>query len=211
MLQPLKCCHYRHHVASHFASNLRFLLVWFLWLDTVSQWMTWTQWIPVTATSSSSSVIAGHVCSGFRWCYVGTDTAILRQWQGVSGCCGIRDPWCPECYMAYGCTTAQSSLLGWSQLPKSLSTLDLSLLILFFQIRFVVELVWPLSLFLVLIWLRNANPLYSHHQCEYEPRNAPLAFPLGSSSGCWGYHICWHFRGFGMWTRFINAEQILVS
>uniref|UniRef100_A0A8C9PR90 P-type phospholipid transporter n=1 Tax=Spermophilus dauricus TaxID=99837 RepID=A0A8C9PR90_SPEDA len=34
------------------------------------------------------------------------------------------------------------------------------------KIRFVVELVWPLSLFLVLIWLRNANPLYSHHECE---------------------------------------------
>lgn len=65
----------------------------------------------------------------------------------------------------------KASLLWAYHLPKSLSTLDLSLLILFFQIRFVVELVWPLSLFLVLIWLRNANPLYSHHQCEYDPRN----------------------------------------
>ncbi|XP_048208118.1 retinal-specific phospholipid-transporting ATPase ABCA4 [Perognathus longimembris pacificus] len=38
-------------------------------------------------------------------------------------------------------------------------------LVVFVQgIRFVVELVWPLSLFLILIWLRNANPLYSQHQ-----------------------------------------------
>ncbi|KAI4590742.1 hypothetical protein MJG53_001791 [Ovis ammon polii x Ovis aries] len=35
------------------------------------------------------------------------------------------------------------------------------------KIRFVVELVWPLSLFLVLIWLRNVNPLYSKHECEH--------------------------------------------
>ncbi|XP_052036865.1 retinal-specific phospholipid-transporting ATPase ABCA4 [Apodemus sylvaticus] len=43
-------------------------------------------------------------------------------------------------------------------------------LLLIFIIRFVVELVWPLSLFLMLIWLRNANPLYSQHECEYDPR-----------------------------------------
>ncbi|KAH0500847.1 Retinal-specific ATP-binding cassette transporter [Microtus ochrogaster] len=42
-------------------------------------------------------------------------------------------------------------------------------------IRFVVELVWPLSLFLVLIWLRNANPLYSHHQCHFPNKAMPSA------------------------------------
>lgn len=26
---------------------------------------------------------------------------------------------------------------------------------------------WPLSLFLVLIWLRNVNPLYSKHECKH--------------------------------------------
>ncbi|TKC43221.1 hypothetical protein EI555_011902 [Monodon monoceros] len=35
------------------------------------------------------------------------------------------------------------------------------------KIRFAVELVWPLSLFLVLIWLRNVNPLYSQHESRY--------------------------------------------
>ncbi|XP_057649320.1 retinal-specific phospholipid-transporting ATPase ABCA4 [Chionomys nivalis] len=43
------------------------------------------------------------------------------------------------------------------------------------KIRFVVELVWPLSLFLVLIWLRNANPLYSHHQCHFPNKAMPSA------------------------------------
>ncbi|ERE88602.1 retinal-specific ATP-binding cassette transporter-like protein [Cricetulus griseus] len=42
-------------------------------------------------------------------------------------------------------------------------------------IRFVVELVWPLSLFLVLIWLRNANPLYSQHQCHFPNKAMPSA------------------------------------
>ncbi|NIG58169.1 retinal-specific ATP-binding cassette transporter-like [Pontoporia blainvillei] len=35
------------------------------------------------------------------------------------------------------------------------------------KVRFVVELVWPLSLFLVLIWLRNVSPLYSQHECKH--------------------------------------------
>ncbi|XP_077882895.1 retinal-specific phospholipid-transporting ATPase ABCA4 isoform X4 [Ictidomys tridecemlineatus] len=43
------------------------------------------------------------------------------------------------------------------------------------KIRFVVELVWPLSLFLVLIWLRNANPLYSHHECHFPNKAMPSA------------------------------------
>ncbi|XP_072824282.1 retinal-specific phospholipid-transporting ATPase ABCA4 isoform X4 [Vicugna pacos] len=43
------------------------------------------------------------------------------------------------------------------------------------QIRFVVELVWPLSLFLVLIWLRNVNPLYSQHECHFPNKAMPSA------------------------------------
>ncbi|GAB1288076.1 Retinal-specific phospholipid-transporting ATPase ABCA4 [Apodemus speciosus] len=43
------------------------------------------------------------------------------------------------------------------------------------RIRFVVELVWPLSLFLVLIWLRNANPLYSQHECHFPNKAMPSA------------------------------------
>ncbi|KAM4805396.1 LOW QUALITY PROTEIN: retinal-specific phospholipid-transporting ATPase ABCA4-like [Urocitellus parryii] len=40
---------------------------------------------------------------------------------------------------------------------------------------FVVELVWPLSLFLVLIWLRNANLFYSHHKCHFPNKAMPSA------------------------------------
>ncbi|XP_055978796.1 retinal-specific phospholipid-transporting ATPase ABCA4 [Sorex fumeus] len=43
------------------------------------------------------------------------------------------------------------------------------------KIRLVVELVWPLSLFLVLIWLRNINPLYSHHKCHFPNKAMPSA------------------------------------
>ncbi|XP_043859456.1 uncharacterized protein LOC122755184 [Dromiciops gliroides] len=47
------------------------------------------------------------------------------------------------------------------------------------KIRFVVELVYPLSLFVVLIWLRNANSLYSQH----EWKDLGLTFGNGGSSG----------------------------
>ncbi|XP_039092407.1 retinal-specific phospholipid-transporting ATPase ABCA4 [Hyaena hyaena] len=43
------------------------------------------------------------------------------------------------------------------------------------KIRFVVELVWPLSLFLLLIWLRNVNPLYSQHECHFPNKAMPSA------------------------------------
>uniref|UniRef100_G3UHV9 P-type phospholipid transporter n=1 Tax=Loxodonta africana TaxID=9785 RepID=G3UHV9_LOXAF len=43
------------------------------------------------------------------------------------------------------------------------------------KIRFIVGLLWPLSLFLVLIWLRNANPLYSQHECHFPNKAMPSA------------------------------------
>ncbi|XP_053776569.1 retinal-specific phospholipid-transporting ATPase ABCA4 isoform X2 [Desmodus rotundus] len=43
------------------------------------------------------------------------------------------------------------------------------------KVRFVVELTWPLSLFLVLIWLRNVNPLYSKHECHFPNKAMPSA------------------------------------
>ncbi|XP_016065318.1 PREDICTED: retinal-specific ATP-binding cassette transporter [Miniopterus natalensis] len=43
------------------------------------------------------------------------------------------------------------------------------------KIRFAVELLWPLSLFLVLIWLRNVNPLYSKHECHFPNKAMPSA------------------------------------
>ncbi|XP_075472553.1 retinal-specific phospholipid-transporting ATPase ABCA4 isoform X2 [Ascaphus truei] len=43
------------------------------------------------------------------------------------------------------------------------------------KLRFFVELVWPLSLFLVLVWLRNANPLYGQHECHFPNKALPSA------------------------------------
>ncbi|XP_036853988.2 retinal-specific phospholipid-transporting ATPase ABCA4 isoform X3 [Manis javanica] len=43
------------------------------------------------------------------------------------------------------------------------------------KIRLVVELVWPLSLFLILIWLRNVNPLYRQHECHFPNKAMPSA------------------------------------
>ncbi|KAM8930176.1 retinal-specific phospholipid-transporting ATPase ABCA4 isoform 2-T2 [Pelodytes ibericus] len=43
------------------------------------------------------------------------------------------------------------------------------------KLRFVVEIVWPLSLILVLVWLRNANPLYGQHECHFPNKAMPSA------------------------------------
>lgn len=38
------------------------------------------------------------------------------------------------------------------------------------QVRFFVEIFWPLLLFSGLVWLRKANPLYQQHECKKTPR-----------------------------------------
>ncbi|XP_062920691.1 retinal-specific phospholipid-transporting ATPase ABCA4 [Mobula hypostoma] len=43
------------------------------------------------------------------------------------------------------------------------------------KLRFLVELVWPLSLFLVLVWLRKSNPLYQQHECHFPNKAMPSA------------------------------------
>uniref|UniRef100_A0A4W3HE00 ATP-binding cassette, sub-family A (ABC1), member 4a n=1 Tax=Callorhinchus milii TaxID=7868 RepID=A0A4W3HE00_CALMI len=48
-------------------------------------------------------------------------------------------------------------------------------LINIYQLRLLVELVWPLSLFLVLVWLRKANPLYQQHECHFPNKAMPSA------------------------------------
>ncbi|XP_010285758.1 PREDICTED: retinal-specific ATP-binding cassette transporter, partial [Phaethon lepturus] len=45
-------------------------------------------------------------------------------------------------------------------------------------LRFLVELVWPLSLFLALVWLRKANPLYRQHECHFPNKAMPSAGTL---------------------------------
>ncbi|KFV67554.1 Retinal-specific ATP-binding cassette transporter, partial [Dryobates pubescens] len=46
------------------------------------------------------------------------------------------------------------------------------------QLRFLVELVWPLSLFLALVWLRKVNPLYHQHECHFPNKAMPSAGAL---------------------------------
>ncbi|XP_053549107.1 retinal-specific phospholipid-transporting ATPase ABCA4 [Bombina bombina] len=43
------------------------------------------------------------------------------------------------------------------------------------KLRVFVELFWPLSLFLILVWLRNANPLYGQHECHFPNKALPSA------------------------------------
>ncbi|XP_074859387.1 retinal-specific phospholipid-transporting ATPase ABCA4 [Carettochelys insculpta] len=43
------------------------------------------------------------------------------------------------------------------------------------KLRFLVELAWPLSLFLVLVWLRKANPVYRQHECHFPNKAMPSA------------------------------------
>uniref|UniRef100_A0A674HKF2 P-type phospholipid transporter n=1 Tax=Taeniopygia guttata TaxID=59729 RepID=A0A674HKF2_TAEGU len=46
------------------------------------------------------------------------------------------------------------------------------------KLRFLVELLWPLSLFFVLVWLRKANPLYRQHECHFPNKAMPSAGTL---------------------------------
>uniref|UniRef100_A0A8B9MNY7 P-type phospholipid transporter n=1 Tax=Accipiter nisus TaxID=211598 RepID=A0A8B9MNY7_9AVES len=46
------------------------------------------------------------------------------------------------------------------------------------KLRFLVELVWPLSLFLALVWLRKTNPLYRQHECHFPNKAMPSAGTL---------------------------------
>uniref|UniRef100_A0ACB8F2Y2 Retinal-specific ATP-binding cassette transporter n=1 Tax=Sphaerodactylus townsendi TaxID=933632 RepID=A0ACB8F2Y2_9SAUR len=45
-------------------------------------------------------------------------------------------------------------------------------------VRLLVELLWPLSLFLVLVWLRRTNPVYRQHECHFPNKAMPSAGTL---------------------------------
>uniref|UniRef100_A0AAY4CP07 P-type phospholipid transporter n=1 Tax=Denticeps clupeoides TaxID=299321 RepID=A0AAY4CP07_9TELE len=42
-----------------------------------------------------------------------------------------------------------------------------------YQIRFLVEILWPAVLFIGLVWLRTANPLYRQHECHFPNKAMP--------------------------------------
>uniref|UniRef100_A0A8C5BGX3 ATP-binding cassette, sub-family A (ABC1), member 4b n=1 Tax=Gadus morhua TaxID=8049 RepID=A0A8C5BGX3_GADMO len=41
------------------------------------------------------------------------------------------------------------------------------------KIRFLVEILWPVMLFIGLVWLRKANPLYRQHECHFPNKAMP--------------------------------------
>uniref|UniRef100_A0A3P8P777 P-type phospholipid transporter n=1 Tax=Astatotilapia calliptera TaxID=8154 RepID=A0A3P8P777_ASTCA len=41
------------------------------------------------------------------------------------------------------------------------------------KIRFLVEIFWPVLLFIGLVWLRKANPLYQQHECHFPNKALP--------------------------------------
>uniref|UniRef100_A0A8C4ITX9 ATP-binding cassette, sub-family A (ABC1), member 4b n=1 Tax=Dicentrarchus labrax TaxID=13489 RepID=A0A8C4ITX9_DICLA len=41
------------------------------------------------------------------------------------------------------------------------------------QVRFLVEICWPVLLFVGLVWLRKANPLYRQHECHFPNKAMP--------------------------------------
>ncbi|XP_077470976.1 retinal-specific phospholipid-transporting ATPase ABCA4-like isoform X1 [Stigmatopora argus] len=43
------------------------------------------------------------------------------------------------------------------------------------KVRFLVELIWPVLLFIGLVWLRKANPLYQQHECHFPNKAMPSA------------------------------------
>uniref|UniRef100_A0A3B4Y393 P-type phospholipid transporter n=1 Tax=Seriola lalandi dorsalis TaxID=1841481 RepID=A0A3B4Y393_SERLL len=43
------------------------------------------------------------------------------------------------------------------------------------KIRFLVEIFWPVLLFIGLVWLRKANPLYQQHECHFPNKAMPSA------------------------------------
>ncbi|KAL6488283.1 hypothetical protein AOLI_G00054400, partial [Acnodon oligacanthus] len=43
------------------------------------------------------------------------------------------------------------------------------------KMRFFMEIMWPVMLFIGLVWLRKANPLYRQHECHFPNKAMPSA------------------------------------
>uniref|UniRef100_A0AAY4D0I1 P-type phospholipid transporter n=1 Tax=Denticeps clupeoides TaxID=299321 RepID=A0AAY4D0I1_9TELE len=57
--------------------------------------------------------------------------------------------------------------------PPSSEIETLAKALLFLQIRFLMEIMWPTVLFIGLVWLRKANPLYRQHECHFPNKAMP--------------------------------------
>uniref|UniRef100_A0A8B9MLG3 P-type phospholipid transporter n=1 Tax=Accipiter nisus TaxID=211598 RepID=A0A8B9MLG3_9AVES len=83
--------------------------------------------------------------------------------------------------------------------------------------RFLVELVWPLSLFLALVWLRKTNPLYRQHECHFPNKAMPSAGTLPWLHGifCNVNNPCFrsptHGEGPGVVSNYNNSILVLLQ
>ena len=50
-----------------------------------------------------------------------------------------------------------------------------------FQMRLIMEILWPLILFLILVAVRTRGLRKFNHQCEYSSLSSYFVFPLSSS------------------------------
>ncbi|OXB57938.1 hypothetical protein ASZ78_003924 [Callipepla squamata] len=79
------------------------------------------------------------------------------------------------------------------------------------KLRILVEIIWPLSLFLALVWLRKANPLYRQHECHFPNKAMPSAGTLPWLHGifCNMNNPCFHSptrgEGLGVVSNYNNS------
>uniref|UniRef100_A0A8B9HSE8 ABC transporter domain-containing protein n=1 Tax=Astyanax mexicanus TaxID=7994 RepID=A0A8B9HSE8_ASTMX len=52
------------------------------------------------------------------------------------------------------------------------------------KMRFFMEIMWPVMLFIGLVWLRKANPLYRQHECDSRPVSMPAERLLNRVDEC---------------------------
>ncbi|XP_019618293.1 PREDICTED: retinal-specific ATP-binding cassette transporter-like [Branchiostoma belcheri] len=43
------------------------------------------------------------------------------------------------------------------------------------KVRLLIEIIWPLILFMILVWIRSSRPPYSQHECHYPSKALPSA------------------------------------
>uniref|UniRef100_A0A8C6TAP4 P-type phospholipid transporter n=1 Tax=Neogobius melanostomus TaxID=47308 RepID=A0A8C6TAP4_9GOBI len=63
------------------------------------------------------------------------------------------------------------------------------------RVRFVMEILWPVILFMGLVWLRRVNPLYRQHECHFPNKAMPSAGVLPWIQGifCNANNPCFQF------------------
>ncbi|XP_051984470.1 retinal-specific phospholipid-transporting ATPase ABCA4-like [Xyrauchen texanus] len=64
------------------------------------------------------------------------------------------------------------------------------------KIRFLVEILWPVVLFIGLVWLRRANPLYRQHECHFPSKAMPSTGILPWIQGifCNAHNPCFRYQ-----------------